>query len=159
MANETMKAISQALPGHLVRRLHQLATQVFMQRVQEAGYDLTPVQFAALDALQHSPGIDQAGLADMIAKDRATTGAVVDRLRQKGLIARVVNSRDKRARALTLTDDGRMVIAALIPVVVGLQRETLPGLDDAEYESFIALADKAVRAARTRSRDQGHASE
>lgn len=153
MADGGRSAVSGTLPGHLVRRLHQLATQVFMRRVQAVGYDLTPVQFAALDALQHNPGIDQAGLADMIAKDRATTGAVVDRLRQKGLIARIVNSRDKRARQLTLTADGNTVVAALIPVIVDLQREILPGLDDLEYARFVALAEKAVSAAFTRSRD------
>jgi len=149
MADQSHRAVSSELPGHLVRRLHQLSTQVFTQRVLEAGYDLTPVQFAALDALRHSPGVDQASLADMIAKDRATTGAVVDRLRQKGLIERVVNSRDKRARELTLTDKGEAVIAAMIPIVLRLQRETLPGLDDAEYRRFVELAAKAVRAARS----------
>lgn len=150
MEDRPAKAVSSELPGHLIRRLHQLSTQVFMQRVQEAGCDLTPVQFAALDALRHNPGIDQAGLADMIAKDRATTGAVVDRLRQKGLIARIVNSRDKRARELTLTEQGEAVLAAVLPVVLSLQRETLPGLDEVEYAQFVGLAAKAVRTAKGR---------
>jgi MarR family transcriptional regulator, temperature-dependent positive regulator of motility len=139
--------VSAGLPGHLIRRLHQLSTQIFMRRVQESGHNLTPVQFAALDALRHRPGIDQAGLADMIAKDRATTGAVVDRLRQKGWIERVVNRRDKRARELTLTAEGDAVLDAVAPVVVQLQREALPGLDDQEYRLFVDLAAKAVRAA------------
>ena len=39
-----MESIDMA--GHLIRRLHQLSTQVFVQRTQAAGYDLTPVQFA-----------------------------------------------------------------------------------------------------------------
>lgn len=138
--------VSSGLPGHLIRRLHQLSTQVFMQRVQEAGFDLTPVQFAALDALRHNPGIDQARVADLIAKDRATTGAVIDRLRQKGLVARVVNTRDRRARELTLTDEGLALIAALTPLVVALQAEILPGLSPAEYRQFVALAAKVVRA-------------
>jgi DNA-binding MarR family transcriptional regulator len=143
---EQSGTVSSGLPGHFIRRLHQLSTQVFMQRVQEAGHNLTPVQFAALDALRHRPGVDQAGLAEMIAKDRATAGAVVDRLRQKGLIERAVNRRDKRARELTLTSDGEAVLAAVTPVVVRLQREILPGLDDSEYQLFIDLAAKAVKA-------------
>ncbi len=150
---ENSGTISAGLPGHLVRRLHQLATQIFTQRVQEAGHNLTPVQFAALDALSNRPGIDQAGLADMIAKDRATTGAVVDRLRQKGWIARVVNSRDKRSRELTLTAEGQAVLAAVTPIVVKLQRETLPGLDDEEYRLFVELAAKAMTAARDEGTD------
>ena len=45
------------MAGHLIRRLHQQATQVFVQRTQAAGFDLTPVQFAALDA---TAAIEQA---------------------------------------------------------------------------------------------------
>lgn len=145
--------VSPGLPGHLIRRLHQFSTHVFSQRVQEAGFDLTPVQFAALDALRHSPGVDQAGLAEMIAKDRATTGAVVDRLRKKGLISRVVSDRDRRGRELRLTEEGEATIAAMLPIVTRLQRETLPGLDDAEYRQFVDLAAKAVRSARAASDD------
>jgi MarR family transcriptional regulator, temperature-dependent positive regulator of motility len=138
---------SSGMPGHLIRRLHQLSTQVFLQRVREAGYDLTPVQFAALDALRHNPGIDQAGLAQAVGKDRATIGAVADRLAQKRLVTRVTSRRDKRARELTLTADGEAVIAALLPVVARLQKEILPGLDDDEYRQFVALAAKAAAAA------------
>jgi len=139
--------LSARMPGHVIRRLHQLSTHIFLKRVREAGFDLTPVQFAALDALRHSPGIDQAGLADAIGKDRATIGAVADRLAQKVLVTRQINSRDKRARELALTTEGAALVAALQPVVEQLQKEILPGLDEAEYEQFIALASKAAHAA------------
>ena len=140
-------AVSPGLPGHLIRRLHQVSTHVFSVKVREAGYDLTPVQFAALDALRHRPGIDQASLAQAIAKDRATIGAVVERLEQKGLVERVVSTEDRRARRLTLTEEGRTLIDALTPIVVDLQKDLLPGLTEAEYRRFIALADKAAKAA------------
>lgn len=146
-------AVSSGLPGHLIRRLHQVSTHVFSQRVREAGFDLTPVQFAALDALRHHPGIDQAGLAQAIGKDRATVGAVADRLEQKGLVTRVVSGRDKRARELALTDEGETVVTATLPVVERLQKEILPGLDRAEYEQFVALAAKAVAAAGALDQD------
>lgn len=139
--------LSLEMPGHLIRRLHQLSSQLFMQRMQAAGSDLTPVQFAALDALAAHPDTDQAGLAAAIAKDRATIGAVVDRLQQKGLIARSASTRDKRAKVLSLTDDGHALLLALTPVVEGLQRDSLPGLSDAEYRQFVALAARAVAAA------------
>lgn len=147
MGKHGATTVSAHMPGHLIRRLHQLSTQVFMQRVREAGFDLTPVQFAALDALRANPGVDQAGLADAVAKDRATIGAVADRLEQKGLVRRLVSARDKRARELTLTEEGEAVLAALEPVVAGLQKEILPGLSEAEYRQFVALAAKAAKAA------------
>jgi DNA-binding MarR family transcriptional regulator len=134
-------------PGHLIRRLHQISTHVFTQRVREADFDLTSVQFAALDALGSNQGVDQARLADLVAKDRATTGAVVDRLEQKGLVSRDVSKRDKRARVLTLTPEGSALLARLAPVVEGLQREILSGLDDHEYRQFVELAAKAAAVA------------
>ena len=135
------------MPGHLIRRLHQISTHVFMTRTREAGFDLTPVQFAALDAIRESPGIDQAGLADAVAKDRATIGAVADRLEQKGLVSRKVNAKDKRARILSLTDEGEALVLALKPLVVQLQADILPGLDATEYKLFVELAAKAAKAA------------
>lgn len=138
--------VSQGMPGHLVRRLHQYGTQVFVQRMRDAGFDLTPVQFAALDALRSRPGTDQAGLAEAIGKDRATVGAVIDRLEHKGLLARHVSARDKRARELRLTPEGEEMVGAVLPIVEALQRDILPGLDEGEYRLFVSLATKAVKA-------------
>lgn len=138
---------SSRMPGHLIRRLHQISTEIFLRRAREAGHDLTPVQFAALDALSHAPGTDQASLAEAVAKDRATIGAVLDRLEQKGLVKRDENSRDRRARVLTLTESGEAVLSALLPTVEAVQAEILAGLSDAEYRRFVELAAKAVSAA------------
>ena len=75
-------------PGHLARRFQQIAVAVFHAAVEEAGYDLTPVQYAALTEIATQPGIDQATLAGLIAYDRTTITGVVDRLVQKGLLVR-----------------------------------------------------------------------
>jgi len=133
------------MAGHLIRRLHQQSTQIFVQRTQAAGFDLTPVQFAALDAIAAQPGTDQARVAEMIAYDRATIGGVIDRLVQKGWVHRVVSERDRRARELSLTDEGQRVRSAVLPVVQDLQSDILQTLGDEERELFLALARKAVR--------------
>ena len=59
------------MAGHLIRRLHQQSTQTFQARMQAAGYDLTSVQFAALDAIAQQPGIDQASLSALIGSRMA----------------------------------------------------------------------------------------
>jgi DNA-binding MarR family transcriptional regulator len=138
---------SSGMPGHLIRRLHQLSTQVFMTRMREAGFDLTPVQFAALDALSDRPGTDQARLAQAIGKDKATVGAVADRLEQKGLVVREASTSDKRALKLTLTPAGEELLEKTAPIVEELQKELLPGLNPEEYRQFIELATKAARTA------------
>jgi DNA-binding MarR family transcriptional regulator len=141
-----MTAISRR-PGHLIRRLHQISTQIFSQQIKDAGFDVTPVQFAALDVLRENSGIDQARLAEAVAMDRATIGAVVDRLEQKGLVARQVSGQDRRARVLSLTPEGEELLSRISPLVENLQRSILQGLTDREYSRFIDLAAKAAQAA------------
>ena len=132
------------MAGHLIRRLHQLSTQVFVQRTQAAGYDLTPIQFAALDAIHNHPGTDQATVAELIAYDRATIGGVIERLEQKGWVDRVVSERDRRARELSLTPEGQRTFKALVPVVRDLQDEILKSLGEADRTRFLKLARQAV---------------
>ncbi|MBI1619222.1 MarR family transcriptional regulator [Aquamicrobium sp. cd-1] len=139
--------MSSKMPGHLIRRLHQLSTQIFMTRMREAGFDLTPVQYAALDALRHRPGTDQAGLAQAIGKDKATVGSVADRLEQKGLVTREASPSDRRALKLALTPEGKELLEKAFPIVEHIQIEMLPGLNDKEFQQFIELATKAARAA------------
>ncbi len=134
----------QGMAGHLIRRLNQISTQVFSARMQDAGFDLTPVQFAALDAIIAHPGIDQAGVAARIAYDRATIGGVIDRLEQKGFVSRHVSKQDRRAREVRATETGVETYQAALPVVTDLQDDLLGALDDSEKAVFMALARKAI---------------
>ncbi|WP_068115773.1 MarR family winged helix-turn-helix transcriptional regulator [Tropicimonas marinistellae] len=134
----------EAMAGHLIRRLHQHSAHVFQLHARESGVDLTPVQYAAMDTINRSPGIAQAGMAARIAYDRATVGGVIERLIDKGYVARAVSRRDRRARELTLTAEGRRVLCAFRPAVEALQLEILPGLTNDERSEFLALARKAL---------------
>ncbi|MCB1353529.1 MAG: MarR family transcriptional regulator [Rhodobacteraceae bacterium] len=142
----------QEMPGHLIRRLHQISVAVFSEHVAAAGLNLTSVQYAALSAIAASPGIDQATLAGSIAYDRVTIGGVVDRLVQKGLIDRRTNERDRRARVLHITPEGETVLREIEPVVAGVQRDILVGLSETERATLIALMRKATEAGNELSR-------
>ena len=136
------------MAGHLIRRLHQQSTQVFQARTQAAGFEMTSVQFAALDAIAQHPAVDQAGLAAIISFDRATIGGVIDRLEHKRLVRRVVSPQDRRARQLHITPNGQQLLAACRPVVEALQADILAPLSVAERAAFLALARKALIDAR-----------
>src|SRR5450830_835139 len=134
------------MAGHLIRRLHQQSTQVFTQRTQAAGFDLTPVQFAALDAIQAQPDTDQGPVAELICYDPASAGVVIDRLEQKGWVKRIVSERVRRARERSLSPEGARIHAALLPIVQALQHEILGPLSEAERTAFLDLASRVVRA-------------
>lgn len=135
---------SHHMPGHLIRRLHQISTHLFLVRAKEAGFDLTPVQFAAMEALSTRPGSEQAQIAALIAYDRATIGGVIDRLVQKNYVHRVVSKRDRRAREVSLTEAGHATLAEMKPIVRALQDEILAELNVEERAAFLSLARKAI---------------
>jgi DNA-binding MarR family transcriptional regulator len=136
-----------AMPGHLLRRMQQIAVAVFSGRIGATGHDITPIQFAAMSALASRPDIDQATLAAMIACDRATIGGVVERLEAKGYVRRSINRLDRRARRLELTPSGRAIYDRLLPAVRELQGEILAGLTAKERRTLCRLLAKASAAA------------
>ena len=140
------------MPGHLARRFQQIAVAVFLAEVEEAGFDLTPVQYAALAAIRTNPGIDQVTLAGLIAYDRTTITGVVDRLVQKGLLVRHASSRDRRARELQITDAGQRTLRGITPAVEAAQQTMLRGLTEKEGADLMRLLRKAIAAGNELSR-------
>ena len=130
------------MPGHIIRRLQQISSSIFAQHMRDAGFDLTSPQFATLSILQDQPNIDQATLASAIAIDRATIGGIVDRLVAKGLVQRQTNPQDRRARVLSLTDEGHRILTRLHPVVQNVQDIILQNLTAEETRGFMRLAAK-----------------
>jgi DNA-binding MarR family transcriptional regulator len=132
----------QEMPGHLIRRAHQISGAVFAAHL--AGFDLTSVQYAAMEAIASQPGIDATRLSDLIAFDKATLGGVLDRLEAKGLIARQPSRQDRRVKSVTLTEPGATLLESVGDRVLAAQAEMLRPLSEAEQKQFIALLRKFV---------------
>ena len=124
-------------PGHLIRRLQQIAVALFAQEVQAP--DLTPVQFAALAAARHQAGMDQRTLARAIGFDTSTTGGVIDRLEARGLLRRQPAPEDRRVRRIHLTPEGEAVLLHAVPGMLQAQERILAPLAPADRQQFMAL--------------------
>lgn len=135
-----------SLLGHLARRFHQLSTALFDLEMRRSEIDLTPVQYAALVAVEDNPAIDQATLASLIAYDRTTIGGVVDRLVDKHLVTRTTSENDRRSKVLTATETGRATIQNATLAVLRAQQQLVGGLDSEEAEELVRLLDKAISA-------------
>lgn len=140
------------LPGHLIRRLHQIAVSAFTTQLEAVGSDLTPVQYAALHTLARNPGVDQATLAGMIAYDKVTIGGVLSRLEARGLVERRVSATDRRSRTLQITPQGEQMLEQISGPVMKAQGDMLRGLSQAETEIFMRLLRKATDAGNALSR-------
>lgn len=131
-----------AMPGHAIRRLQQIAAAIFMQEAAESG--TTPVQYAALHTLGAQPGIDQRTLAQLVSLDTSTIAGVVDRLEARGLLTRSLSAQDRRVRLLHLTPEGEALLAQLAPLMLRAQERILDPLPAAEREAFMRMVQTVV---------------
>lgn len=138
------------LPGHHIRRLQQIAVAIFLQETEATG--ITPVQYAALQAVAHAPGVDQRTLARTIGFDTSTIAGVVDRLESRGLMQRNASPADRRVRLLTLTDDGRHLLDAVQPGMLRAQARMLAPLPEADRAEFMRMLRTLVDANNELSR-------
>jgi len=141
-------------PGHLVRRAHQLAVALFME--ETAAFDVTPVQFAILNALIDIPGEDQVTLATRVAFDAATSGSVIGRLEARGWIRREVDPKDKRRKLLWVTAEGEEAVLRMKPGVARVQQRLLAPLSEPDQSQFVNLLAQLV-AAHEQARSSQHA--
>ena len=138
------------LPGHYIRRLQQIAVGVFMEETQAFG--LTPVQFAALHAVEQHPGIDQSTLAAGIGFDTSTIGGVIDRLEARGWVERRVSPQDRRVRQLFVTVAGGELLHEVQVAVLRTQERILAPLSAAEQAAFLRMLKTLVEANNDASR-------
>ena len=132
------------MPGHYIRRLQQVAVGLFARRVD--GVDITPVQFAALAALERRRSCDQATLGALIGYDRATIGGVIDRLEAKRWIVREPGRRDRRMKLVSLTSAGAATLRRVTRDVERVQAELMAPLTPAQRRQFERLCQKLLAA-------------
>lgn len=130
-------------PGHLIRRAQQIAVAIFLEEC--AGFDMTPVQYAALAAVRDHPGVDATRIAGVVALDRTTISGVLERLEAKGLIARTANAADRRAKLLEATAEGKKLLRKIEPRAQSAQERILAPLDDDERAELMRLLGKLVQ--------------
>jgi MarR family transcriptional regulator, lower aerobic nicotinate degradation pathway regulator len=137
----TMDAVYTA-PGYLFRRMQQIAVAIFVEECR--AQDLTPVQYAALVAIETHPGIDATRLSAVIAFDRSTLGSVIERLQAKRYIERKPAAEDRRIKQLYLTRAGGALLREIVPSVDRAQARMLQPLRAADRKTLMALLTQLV---------------
>src|SRR5919204_2091665 len=121
-------------PGHMTRRLHQISVSLFLDLVKD--FDLTPIQYGALSAVNRHPAYDQRQIAQLLAVDRTTINAVSSRLAERGLLVR--KSVGRRIN-LSLTQEGQRVLDAAAKMVSLHSDQFLSPLTLPQREQFMNL--------------------
>jgi DNA-binding MarR family transcriptional regulator len=131
-------------PGFMIRRMHQIAVSLFIEETGKLG--VTNRQYGILFVLEHRPGIDQISVANLLGLDRSTTGMVLKKLEQDGLVARSIEVRDRRRHSLQLTRSGKRLLSQLAGPAQRAQARVLAAFTRGEQTLFLQLLGKFIRA-------------
>jgi DNA-binding MarR family transcriptional regulator len=91
-------------------------------------------------------GRSQRELADALGLPGSRIVGLVNALGEQGWLERRINSRDRRARALYLTDQGRRTFDRIMAVAVDHEGHLGRGLTSEERESLVELLGKLALA-------------
>jgi DNA-binding MarR family transcriptional regulator len=125
--------------GFLMRVAMQRHTSIFTSRMIEG---LTQTQFAALAKLYEVGPCSQNYLGRLIYLDAATIKGVVDRLHLRGFVTALNDLKDRRRRAVALTERGRTVTEAAMTVASDITTATLGPLTADEQRQITKLLRK-----------------
>jgi DNA-binding MarR family transcriptional regulator len=131
-------------PIALARRFYQITLSVVAEA--HANTQLRALEFGVLIHIHETPGIDQNTLAERMALDRTSISGMVFHLEQQGLIERVVNGTDRRARQLRLTAAGKRLHDRQLPKAVAAQERILDVLAPTERRAFIDMLMRVIAA-------------
>lgn len=98
---------------HVQRAARSLA-RLFDEALRPSG--LTNGQFSLLMSLNRPVPPTIGAVADLLAMDRTTLTAALKPLQRRGLIVVAAAKGDRRSRVLSLTEDGRAVLAQATPI-------------------------------------------
>ncbi|KFG70454.1 MarR family winged helix-turn-helix transcriptional regulator [Microvirga sp. BSC39] len=128
---------------HLVRDtclcLHaQRAARALSRRFDEAlrPVGITSGQFSLLNALNRPKPPPIGPVAQLLAMDRTTLTAALKPLERDGLVTIARDPEDRRNRLLGLTDKGREVLAAAVPIWRDLHAAIEAGLPELQPEDL-----------------------
>ena len=130
-------------PGHLVRRAQQIAVAIFFEEFE--GWDVTPVQYAALVAIRDKPGMDQRTLVNYIAIDRSTVGSMSKGLEERKLIYRVTPKENQRIKQLFIKPAGERLLNDTRNIIMRVQERILAPLNKADQAAFMELLTRLVK--------------
>ncbi len=129
----------------LIMQISWLAQRQFMQLLDEDRFRLTLPQFYTLLHLeQTNEACKMSDLADATHQSAASLTGVVDRLRDKQLIERLRDEKDRRQVIVAVTPQGRELISEIKQARREQTQMAFAHLAEAEVEALIMLLDRLL---------------
>lgn len=124
-----------------LHRIGQLADEAFAAAAADS--EVTPRQYAVLEAIAALENPSQTALVEKTGIDRSTLADIASRLTLKGLVQRHRTRVDARKYAVSLTDKGRAILRDQRPAKAADAR-VLDPLTKAAQVQFVDMLDKII---------------
>jgi DNA-binding MarR family transcriptional regulator len=128
------------LVGYHLRRASAALGSDFARSVEGTG--MRQVLFGILSVISANPGINQATIGRVLGIQRPNMVTLVNELIRRGLVARIVDSDDRRAFVLNLTAAGEAMVAETLARIRVHEERMLAGLSAAERATLNRLLDR-----------------
>ena len=144
MKNETVDdsknqvSLSEIAPiSRLIFSMTKLMRRAFDEQARLQ--DMTLPQWRALGQSAQSDGLSQAALAALIETDQMTTSKILRLLETRGLIERLPDPADSRAKIVRNTPQAAGIVGAMRVVAEELHDTMLEGVSEADKTALIRI--------------------
>lgn len=103
---------------------------------------LTHAQFDIIATLGNTQGMSYKELGERTLITKGTMTGVIERLEQKGLVARCRNGEDKRSFFVSLTADGVALFNRAFPAMVDDGKRLFANWSEADYDALDGILGK-----------------
>lgn len=122
--------------GFLITDVARLLRRRFEAALGEAGLGITPGEARTLFHASAAGPVRQSLLAERMAVEPMTLVGYLDRLEGRGLVERLADPRDRRAKVVATTTAAQPVLSRIAEVAAGVRAAALDGLSPAEAEAL-----------------------
>lgn len=109
-------------------------------------YDLTPGQFAVLEAIHQAGPLTLAELGETVLESGESLALAAEKVGRGGLVRRRGNRKSARLSALSLTPKGRILVGSIMPGHGAAIIEVMARLSPKEQETLGRLCQKLGQA-------------
>lgn len=142
----------------VLAKCHKAISLLIEHEIADAGLCMS--DFMVLEALLHKGPLTISEIQSKVLLASGSMTAAVDRVERKGLVVRTASSKDRRARSLQLTEEGRHIAQSVFRSHAKELAGLLSVLEDSEaqglYESSKKLGLRAAEMLQQQRKRESH---
>jgi DNA-binding MarR family transcriptional regulator len=129
--------------GFLITDLSRFIRAEMDRRIAQAGLGLTPGEGRTLAHAGRAGLVRQNVLAERMGIEAMTLSGYVDRLEAKGLVERVPDPDDRRAKLVRLTEEAAEALGIVGAAAASVRAEVSATMDPADWATLLRLLRQA----------------